>query len=77
MAITKVEVVINDTMKRTIQQLAAHHNKSVDEMLSELIERGAKDMVYRIKRNAQKWQEQKALNERIKELEQLVAANNE
>lgn len=73
MAITTINVAINSEMERTIKQLCAHTDRTFDELTSDLLERGMKDMCYRIKRNKQKWQETKALNERVKELEEKLA----
>lgn len=74
---TKLEVVINESMKKQLTALGASKNMSLDEITAEMLERGVKDACYRMKRNQQKWQETKALNERFKELEQLVAQKEE
>jgi predicted DNA-binding protein len=61
----------NETMKQ-LDMLAARANKTIEEITSEMLERGVKDACYRMRRNAQKWQETKALKERMTELEQLL-----
>jgi hypothetical protein len=66
---TDMTVVISAATMNNLRHLASKGTKTVNELASEMLERGAKDAVYRSKRNAQKWQEQKALGERIKALE--------
>ncbi len=61
----------NETMKQ-LDMLAQRNNKTIEEITSEMLERGVKDACYRMRRNAQKWQETKALKERMIELEQLL-----
>lgn len=66
----------SETMKQ-LDMLAARANKTIDEITSEMLERGVKDACYRMKRNAQKWQETKALKERLSELEMLLEGKGE
>lgn len=68
--------ISNDTMKQ-LDMLAQRSNKSIDEITSEMLERGVKDACYRMRRNAQKWQETKALKERMTELEMLLEGKGE
>jgi gamma-glutamyl:cysteine ligase YbdK (ATP-grasp superfamily) len=65
-------ITVNDTLRRTLQRIAARSNNSLEEAAAEMIERGAKDAEYRHDRNVKKWQQTKAINERIKELEEKV-----
>jgi hypothetical protein len=71
---TNTTVTLSSATLNNLRYLASKGTKTVDELASEMLERGAKDAVYRSKRNAQKWQEQKALGERIKELEAALEA---
>jgi predicted DNA-binding protein len=66
----------NETMKQ-LDMLAQRSNKTIEEITSEMLERGVKDACYRMRRNAQKWQETKALKERMTELEQLLEGKGE
>lgn len=64
--------ISNETMKQ-LDMLAQRHNKTVDEITSEMLERGVKDACYRMRRNAQRWAEVKAMKEKYTELEMLLA----
>lgn len=66
-------IAVNDSTLRSINLIAERRNKNVDDIISEMLEHGVKDTCYRMKRNAEKWQQQKATQERIKELEQMLA----
>lgn len=68
-----INVTVNDSTMRSVNMIAEKRNRTIDEVISEMLEHGVKDTCYRMKRNADKWQQQKATTERIKELEQMLA----
>ena len=65
-------VTVNDSTLRSLEQLAGRRNSTLDEIVAEMLERGVKDACYRQKRNQEKWQQTKAQQERLKELEALL-----
>lgn len=69
----QANVTISNETMRALDMLAQRHNKTIDEITAEMLERGVKDACYRMRRNAQKWQETKALKEKVTELEMLLA----
>ena len=71
MAMTTRTVTINETTLRNLEILAGRNNMTLDEVTSEMLQRGAKDAVYRSERNARVWQERKEKDARLAHLEQL------
>jgi hypothetical protein len=62
----------NTELDRFINTLAAQRGESFDVVAEKLLEKAMKDMQYRSRRNAQKWQETKALKETVAALEETV-----
>jgi len=67
-----INVVVNDSTMRSVSMIAERRNKTIDEIIAEMLEHGVKDTCYRMNRNAQKWQETKAMKEKITLLEQML-----
>jgi hypothetical protein len=65
-------ITVNDSTLRSLQQLAERRGSTLDEISSEMLERGVKDACYRMKHNQQKWSETKAMKQRLQELERMV-----
>ena len=64
-----INLTVTDDTMRLLSNLATMRDKSFEEIVSYTLEHGLKDICYRSKRNAQKWQETKAMKERLEELE--------
>lgn len=69
-------ITVNDSTLRSLQLLLQKKDSTLEELASEMLERGVKDTIYRQKRNAQKWMETKLLKERMEELESKLAHLN-
>jgi hypothetical protein len=65
MSTKSINITVTEQVLRQVNHLATLRNKSVDEMLVAMLEAGVKDTCYRMKRNAQKWQEQKNMKEQM------------
>lgn len=63
----------NSEVERFITSHAAFSGNEFNEVVERLLERAMKDMQYRSRRNAQKWQETKEMKMNIKELEAKLA----
>ena len=70
----KLTVTANNTTMASMKHIAAKLNLTVEEAASEMMERGAKDFIYRSKRNAAKWEQAKADKARLETLENLLLA---
>ena len=68
--------ITNTELVRFVTNLAAARGESFDYVAESLMEKAMKDMQYRSRRNAQKWQETKCLKETVAALEaQLIHMN--
>jgi hypothetical protein len=68
------QITINNSeVERFINSHAAVSGNDFNEIVNRLLERAMKDMQYRSRRNAQKWQETKAMKEQVKSLEEKLA----
>lgn len=66
----------NNEIVRFATILSQQKGESFDAIVEKLLEKAMKDMQYRSRRNAQKWQETKALKETVAALEeQLIRIN--
>jgi len=64
-------VKVSNTTLNNLRIIAGKINMTMEEATSEMLERGVKDFMYRSKRNADKWQERKAKDARLAELEAI------
>lgn len=69
---TTVTLTISNDQMKQIRALAGNRNKTIEEMAEQIFFDGLKDKLYRLRRNAQKYQETKALKERLAELEEAL-----
>lgn len=69
---TTLTLNINAEQIKQIKALAGNRNKTMEEMAVQIFNDGLKDKLYRLRRNAQKYQETKALKERLAELEETL-----
>lgn len=68
-----VTVVLDKETVKMINSLATLRNKSFDEMVIAIVDHGTKDICYRMKRNQQKWQEQKQLKATVEALQARIS----
>lgn len=70
--------VANPELERYINAKATVRGESFDTIVMKMLEKQMKDEQYRTRRNAQKWQETKALKETVEALEaQLIEINRQ
>jgi hypothetical protein len=69
---SKSITITNDQVVRFVNALSAQRGETFEEVVNYLAEKAMKDMQYRSRRNAQKWQEQKGLKETVKMLEEKL-----
>jgi hypothetical protein len=68
--------VVNEQVVRYATAKAALKGESFDVVVNRLLEKAMKDEQYRANRNAQKWQETKALKETVAALEAELIHRN-
>jgi hypothetical protein len=65
---TKLTVTTSEATLQTITEVAARRNKTVDQLVSELLDKATKDMCYRMERNKQVAAQSRALKNQLPEL---------
>ena len=72
------QITINNSeVERFINSHAAVSGNDFNEIVNRLLERAMRDMQYRSRRNAQKWQEEKARKEETKAMKEQVKSLEE
>jgi predicted DNA-binding ribbon-helix-helix protein len=66
-------ITVSTSTLNTLKAIAARRGNTIEEMISEMCERGVKDYNYRSNRNKQNWQEQKEMKSKLARIEQKLA----